>query len=94
MPSVRYVHLIEGEADSPTLLDLQDALPLDSLLAPVVSCKDTITAAIDSLQPDRPPAEAATLEIADGGRRNPRRGFGGALQASSCFDLIVLSTRA
>lgn len=47
--SVRYVQLLEEDA-APTAMELEDALPLTALLAPVGKAKDAIVAALDSLQ--------------------------------------------
>ncbi|KAK9823450.1 hypothetical protein WJX72_002854 [[Myrmecia] bisecta] len=65
--------LASSEEDAPTALDLADALPLEALLAPVATCKDTISAALEGLEPD------ASLE--GSGRAARSRGFGSALQA-------------
>ena len=43
--SVRYVQLETGASDMPSTVELQEALPLESLLASVGTCKDAIVAA-------------------------------------------------
>ena len=71
-PSVRCVPLSPEAAGPPTLPGLEDALPLEQLLAPVGACKEHIVAALDaldSLLPDRGNASSCV------------RPFGGALQA-------------
>lgn len=72
MPAVKYVPLMDFGGASPTLLELEEALPLESLLAPVASCKEAISAALESLQPD---------PDARGGESPSHRAFGGAVQA-------------
>lgn len=78
--SIRYVSLIQGDMGTPTPLDLADALPLEDLLAPVQSCKDMLSHAIEALEPDSLPATEASLE--SGSKAPPRltRGFGATLQ--------------
>ena len=49
IPAVRYVPIAEEEG-APTPLDLEDALPLTSLLTPVTEHKEAIAAALDTLQ--------------------------------------------
>lgn len=49
IPRVSHVPILE-EDGAPTPLDLEDALPLTSLLASVAEQKDAIAAAIDTLQ--------------------------------------------
>ena len=73
-PSVRCVPLSPEAAGPPTLPGLEDALPLEQLLAPVGACKEQIVAALDawdSLLPDRG-LDSASSHV---------RPFGGALQA-------------
>lgn len=76
MPSVRYVHLREEAKGAPTSLALEDALPLQHLLAPVATCKDSIAAAVDALQP----SEAALQSTHASSSLGPCS-FGAALQA-------------
>ena len=68
--AVRHVPLIE-QGEHPTLLDLQDALPLHEFLAPLSACKDAISAAVEALHllPDGQPHAASG-----------QRSFGPALQ--------------
>lgn len=74
--SVRYVQLLEEDA-APTAMELEDALPLTALLAPVGEAKDAIVAGLDSLQAEPfDSAETGELEQLAGGRS-----FGGAVQA-------------
>ena len=82
VPAVRLVPLVEDGTDSPTPLDLQDALPLDALLASVASSKESIAAAVEGLQPDQPSVTEASLDLEANGsaRPNATRGFGSALQ--------------
>ena len=47
--SVRYVQLLEDDI-APTALELEDAVPLSALLAPVGEAKESIVAALESLQ--------------------------------------------
>jgi hypothetical protein len=47
--SVRYVQLLEDDV-APTALELEDAVPLAALLAPVGEAKESIVAALESLQ--------------------------------------------
>lgn len=73
-PSVRCVPLSPEAAGPPTLPGLEDALPLEQLLAPVGACKEQIVAALDCLDSLLP----------DGGLDSASscvRPFGGALQA-------------
>ena len=90
-PAVRLVPLVEDGTDSPTPLDLQDALPLDALFAPVASSKESIAAAVEGLQPDQPPVTEASLDLEATGsaRPNATRGFGSALQVG----LVLLQCR-
>ena len=74
--SVHYVPLLESAA-GPTPVELQEALPLAALLAPAAACKDALSALLDALQPE------AHLP--------GRRGFGGALQATT-VSLTLCST--
>ena len=73
-PSVRCVPLSPEAAGPPALPGLEDALPLEQLLAPVGACKEQIVAALDALDgllPDRGLDDASSCV----------RPFGGALQA-------------
>lgn len=54
--SVRYVQLLQEDA-APTAFELEDALPLTALLAPIGEAKDAIVAALEALQAE--PFEAA-----------------------------------
>ena len=47
--SVRYVQLLEDDI-APTALELEDAVPLSALLAPVGEAKESIVTALESLQ--------------------------------------------
>lgn len=76
VPSVKYVHLRHETRGSPTPLALEDALPLEHLLAPVGACKESIAAAVDSLQPDEDPVPGMDASASLG-----PRSFGAALQA-------------
>ena len=60
------------------LLDLEEALPLTHLLAPVGSCKECIAAAVDSLEADTAQAQSS---VPHGDQDLGSRGFGAALQA-------------
>jgi len=76
--TVRHVRLSE-EGEAPTAVELQDALPLEALLAPVGACKDAIVAAVDTLLPEPFLGDSAgEPEELHGGRA-----FGGAIQARS-----------
>ena len=63
---------------APPPLDLEEALPLQHMLAPVSSCKQCIAEAIDSLEPDAASSSAGSAE-ADSNLGS--RSFGAALQA-------------
>ena len=76
VPSVKYVCLREEAKGAPTPLALEDALPLQHLLAPVASCKESIAAAVEALQPDEA-ALQGTHALSSLGPRS----FGAALQA-------------
>ena len=76
-PSVKYVHMSGSSTGPPTPLDLEEAVPLSHLLAPIGSCKECITAAIDSLQADS--TTGINLAQLDGNLGS--RSFGPALQA-------------
>ena len=86
VPIVHRVALVEDESGSPVAVDLQDALPLDALLAPVASCKEAIASALDTLQPEAPlPSSSLSPHEEEDGKpqsihRDGGRGFGGALQ--------------
>eukprot|EP00884_Botryococcus_braunii_P002587 jgi/Botrbrau1/12329/Bobra.4_3s0002.2 len=69
-PAVLSVPLTE-EGGGPTACDLASVLPLDAVLTSLVQHKDTLTAAIDGLEPALGTGEGAPAP----------RGFGGALQA-------------
>lgn len=69
IPGVRRVPLVPT-GDNAACMDLQDALPLASFLAPVQECKAAISAAIEGLQ-SRTEGTAATVQ---------QRGLGPALQ--------------
>ncbi len=73
--TVRYVRLSE-EGEAPSAVELQDALPLEALLAPLGASKDAIVAAVEALQPEPPPpAPAGQPEELHGSRA-----FGAAIQ--------------
>ena len=76
VPSVKYVHLRHEPKGPPSPVALEDALPLQHLLAPVAACKDSIAAAVDGLQPDE-----AALQGTDAATSLGPRSFGAALQA-------------
>jgi hypothetical protein len=59
VPTVVHVPLIEEEG-APTPLELEDALPLGSLLAPVAASKDAIAAALETLAPEAKPEQPDT----------------------------------
>lgn len=69
----------KGARGAPPPLDLEEALPLQHMLAPVSSCKECIAEAIDSLEPNASSVSGSTAE-ADLGDLG-LRGFGAALQA-------------
>mmetsp|Transcript_17666 Transcript_17666/g.42375 ORF Transcript_17666/g.42375 Transcript_17666/m.42375 type:complete len:458 (-) Transcript_17666:91-1464(-) len=74
VPIVKYVPLVSAaEGQSPTRLELKDALALEDLLAPVGQFKDSMYAALEALEPMNADGAAA------GGRG--KRGFGGTIQA-------------
>lgn len=78
-PSVKFVHIIESGTESPTALDLQDALSLDSLAPSLSTHKESIARAIDLLTPEQSQISEDSLDPFDettGGSR----GFGPALQ--------------
>lgn len=79
---VHYVSLVEGADESPTPLDLRDALPLNSLLTPVSGCKEVITQAVESMRPDTACPSDASLDTTAASVPKASRAFGGALQAS------------
>ena len=81
-PAVRYVSLVEDGGDSPTPLDLVDALPLGDFLAPLAECKESMGAAIDLLQPEGSGFRArdASLDFDDPQAPSASRGLGGSLQ--------------
>lgn len=60
---VQYVPILE-EDGAPTPLELEDALPLGALLAPLATHKDGIAAALEALEPD-PPAPQDTGTAGD-----------------------------
>lgn len=73
VPAVRQVALVEG-GESPTPLELEEALPLEALLAPLATCKGQIGAALDLLQPHSFPGALACIWMDGFGRfctRNP-----------------------
>jgi len=80
LPVVRYVSLVEDGSDSPTPLELADALPLAEFLAPLGTCKERIAAAIDLLKPEAGPGGNASLETGDPSPPYASRGLGGSLQ--------------
>ena len=89
-PSIKYVHISDSTKGPITPVDLEEALPLQHLLAPVGLCKECIATAVDSLDADaagRAPAQADS----DLGSRS----FGAALQAvlrfstHTCIYLIL-----
>lgn len=77
--SVKNVPLDQGTVDSPTPLDLGDAMPLEAFLAPVETCKQSISAAIDDLRTSQSSAAASSLD-GSGREGQSRRGCGAALQ--------------
>jgi len=85
-PVVRYVSLIEDGGDSPTPLDLVDALPLGEFLAPLEACKERMGAAIDLLRPEGTRLGDASLDPGDPRPPSASRGLGGSLQVSNISD--------
>lgn len=79
-PNIKYVHILGSPQGAPTSPDLQEALPLTHLLAPVGECKECIAAAIDSLEADDA-AAASSVAAPEGDSDLGSRSFGPALQA-------------
>lgn len=76
-PSIKYVRM-SGSSQGPTApVDLEEAVPLHHLLAPVGLCKECIATAVDSLEPYALVGTAAGEADSDLGSRS----FGAALQA-------------
>lgn len=76
LPVVKYVPLLDaGKGQSPTSLELGDAMALEDLLAPVGHFKDAIAGALEGLEPSASAFAASSAA--------PRRGFGGAVQAGT-----------
>lgn len=76
-PSIKYVHISGSSQGASTSPDLDEALPLNHLLAPVGLCKECIATAVDSLE-----ADAAACSVpAEGDFDLGSRSFGAALQA-------------
>ena len=76
-PSIKYVH-ISGSSQGPTTpVDLEEALPVQHLLAPVGLCKECIATAVDSLEADAAAGTGPAKADSDLGSRS----FGAALQA-------------
>ena len=76
VPCVKYVHLRQEPGGPPTPVALEEAMPLQQLLAPVAACKEQIAAAVDALQPDEITTQGNTAADPLG-----PRSFGAALQA-------------
>lgn len=88
--SVQYVSLLDGSSSGPTALDLRDALPLESLLAPLCTCKERLAQAIDLLRPDVTPELEASLDASSATPPELRRGFGGALQVQTSATFFTM----
>lgn len=75
LPVVKFVPIVRSSSSgqSPTTVELGDALPLEDFLAPVGLLKERIHSALEVLEPDR----ASALEAHDASNS---RGFGGAMQ--------------
>ena len=89
-PSIKYVHM-SGSSLGPTApVDLEEAVPLDHLLAPVGLCKEFIATAVDSLEPYAAVGTAAGEADSDLGSRS----FGATLQAvlrsGNCMSIYPL----
>ena len=86
IPGVHYVPILE-EGGAPTPLDLEDALPLSSLLAPVAEQKDAIAAALDTLQAEpyepSPGKRSPTFSLTHALEKSDRKSH--CLQWSPCF---------
>lgn len=78
-PNIKYVHISGSSQGPPASPDLQEALPLSHLLAPVGECKECIAAAIDSLEADH--AAAGSVVAPESDFDLGSRSFGPALQA-------------
>lgn len=76
-PSIKYVHISGLSQGTTTSVDLEEALPLQHLLAPVGLCKECIATAVDSLEGDAAAGRAPAEVDSDLGSRS----FGAALQA-------------
>lgn len=76
-PSIKYVHMSGSSSGPTTPVDLEEAVPLHHLLAPVGLCKECIATAVDSLEPYAAVGTAAGEADSDLGLRS----FGAALQA-------------
>lgn len=76
-PSIKYVHISGSSPGPTTAVDLEEALPLQHLLAPVGLCKECIATAVDSLEADAAAGRAPAEVDSDLGSRS----FGAALQA-------------
>ena len=76
-PSIKYVHISGSSPGPTTAVDLEEALPLQHLLAPVGLCKESIATAVDSLEADATAGRAPAEVDSDLGSRS----FGAALQA-------------
>lgn len=76
--SVRCVHLEVNDTGPPSAVQLEEALPLESLLAPVGACREAITNVIESLVPESafPPSSGDEATELPGSRA-----FGSGLQA-------------
>lgn len=91
-PSIKYVHMSGSSSGPTTPVDLEEAVPLHHLLAPVGLCKECIATAVDSLEPYAAVGTAAGEADSDLGSRS----FGAALQAilrsANCIYLLVASS--
>ncbi|EPS61152.1 hypothetical protein M569_13647, partial [Genlisea aurea] len=81
IPAVRNVFIPPDSAGTPTM-ELEDVMPLLSFLAPVDTCKERISAALETLKPTTSWERAtAAGQGADGGILLGGRSYGGAMEA-------------